>query len=234
MKILICLWLMVLTTFGASTNYVSLTAPLVPSQIYQGSSGNQWQVHETDLTYLWSNLSLIPFDTSIGQLDRVDWTMSLVGVHTSSYRYLGPLGAGNGSASETWRISQVKFVPYTSTSNPNYFEMGIPGISVNTSVTIPISSTSLLTLDLSCYGLGSLDSSSSLNYFMNRQSIPIEIVGYNDHNYQYGQYDSGSMTFQVQFDYSYVYTPTSVPEPNILVLLVLGGIIWLLWRKPRK
>lgn len=196
----------------------------------QGSSfGNNYHV-SSQYTYGmgWSLGS--QFDSSLGKLDSMDWTVTLSSGLSSQFNYWQPPGlVGPGSVTESWTAQYIRIGSLGLDGRYLWATSGLPADIANRSV--PVAGSASGNLLLNGTVTSHVTDTSLLNDFVQGTAFYVDTVSKYNLSTQYANGGAGLPDLQMNLTYTYNFTPVVVPEPATLVLLSLAGVAVAVFRR---
>lgn len=201
----------------------------VPSQ--GNNSANDYQV-SGQYTYGMGWTLGSQFDTNLGQLESMDWSVTLHGTLSSHFDYWQPPGpAGNGLANESWT---AQFIRIGSFGLEGKYLLATTGLPVwGNNLIVPVAGSANGNLQLDGTITSHMTDPGLLNDFIQGTAFYVDTLSQYDFNTLYANGGADLPDLQVDVSYTYNFTPTAVPEPSSLMLLVLGGVAFAAFRRQR-
>lgn len=197
-----------------------LTFSGVPSQGY--NLGNDYHV-SGQYTYGMGWMLGSQFDNSLGQLESMDWSVTLRSSLASQFNDWQPPGSvGAGAANLLWTAQYIRIGSLALDGRYLWATTGLPSDSENLSVPVGGSATANLLLDGTV--TAHITNPSLLNDFVQGTAFYVDSVSKYDFNAAYANGGADLPNLQLELSYTYNFTPAAVPEPTSFVLLALGGI----------
>ena len=167
------------------------------------------------------------FDTSLGHLDSMDWTVTLHSDLSSYFYYLQPPAvAGPGSVNETWSLQYLKISSLAGLDG-KYLSAtsGLP--SVGNGLTVPVGGSVNGSLFLEASLTSHMTDPNLLNDFVVGTGFFVETVSLERFNTQFADGGPGLPDLQLGLSFTYNFTPAVVPEPSMVLLFPGAGLCFL-------
>ena len=198
-----------------------LTYSGVPSQ--GNSMGNNYHI-SGQYTYGMGWTLGSQFDSALGQLESMDWSVSLHSSLAPQFNYWQPPGpVGPGSANQLWTAQYIRIGSLGLDGRYLWSTGGLPTDSENLSVPVGGSATANLLLEGTV--TSHITNPSLLNDFVQGTAFYIDVLSKYDFSTAYANGGTGLPNLQVDLSFTYNFTPAAVPEPSSVMLLVLGGVV---------
>lgn len=173
------------------------------------------------------------FDSSLGHLDSMDWSVTFSAGLPSHFTYLQPpASVGPGSANESWSAQFIRIGSLGLDGRYLWATTGLP--SASESLSVPVGGS----VNGSLLSQGNVSSHLTdpglLNDFIQGTSFFVDTASRYNFDSQYANGGAGMSDFAVQLSYTYNFTPVIVPEPSSVVLLMLSSaaLWWFRRRAP--
>lgn len=226
MKYIILTWVgIVMFQRTASADSLTYSHLLVFNEVpSQGiSSGQNYHV-SGEYTYGMGWNLASQFDTSLGHLDSMDWTVTLRSDLASHFYYLQPpVVVGSGSVNETWSLQHFKISSLAGLDG-KYLSAtsGLP--SVGNGLTVPMGGSVNGSLILEASLTSHMTDPNLLHDFVVGTGFFVETVSLERFNTQFADGGPGLPDLQIGLSFTYNFTPAVVPEPSMALLLPFAGL----------
>lgn len=208
-----------------------LAANPVPAQ--GSSSGNNFHV-SGQYTYGTGWTLGSQFDSSLGQLDRMDWSVSFTASLPTRFTYLQPPGsAGEGFVSESWTAQYLRIGSLGLDGRYLFTTSGLPTDSA--SLNVPVGGSATANLLMNGTVTAHVTDPVLLNDFIVGATFYVDTLLRYDFSATYANGGAGPANVQGQLTYTYHYTPAPVPmpEPSVSALAAGAGAGLLALRRRR-
>jgi hypothetical protein len=170
------------------------------------------------------------FDSALGQLDSLEWAVTMHAELPTAYAYLQPPApVGPGSVTESWTMQFLRLGSFSVLGK--YFVTGTGPFATTGSLSVPVGGAASHTLSLDGTVTGSVTDPALLNDFIQGTSLYLDTVSRHLFNTQYADGGPGLPDLQVELGLTYHYTPAVTPEPGAVGLSALGGLALLTARR---
>jgi len=206
---------------------------------FSDSFGTQGSAHDVTVGKLDQTLSIKGFDTNLGQLDRIDMYLfgQLDTVAKITNNGIGNINANVKVAAEDgWRVeSSVADTFFFSPAHVplQAFSSEIQTISAGNSFDFGHQSTGVISNILDTYNMSQFITNDNINFnFLGDFSTTYRNHSSNGSDRISIEYDTATWG-AIQVDYHYS-SPTNVPEPSLLAILMISFFYWQIFLKNGK
>lgn len=174
------------------------------------------------------------FDSSLGHLDSMDWSVTLFGALPTQFSYLQPPApAGAGSVAEAWTAQFLRIGSLGLDGRYLLVTSGLPWDSAS----LPVPTGGSVTANLLLNGAvtARITDPVLLNDFVEGTAFYVDMLSQYTFNTAYANGGAGLPDLQLQLSYTYNFSATPMPEPSAAVmLLALGGGVLAVRRRSRR
>jgi hypothetical protein len=169
------------------------------------------------------------FDSELGHLDSVDWSLTLSGQSESHFSYYPWFGSpGYGTVSEQLTLLSLRLGSFSTPDK--YFSTGA-GTPVLGNFTVPLFGSADGSLSLLVTINVQMTNTSLLDALINETSFYLDSQTRYSYSASYATGSGSLPDFQIALSYTYNFTPVPAPEPSTIGLFGLSGILFLFLRR---
>jgi hypothetical protein len=164
------------------------------------------------------------FNAALGQLDSVDWSITLSGEAQSHFSYYSWFGSpGYGSVGEQLTLLSIRLGSFSTPDKYLSSNGGFPFVSGE--FTVPFFGTADGSLSLLTTINSQMTDPALLNALLDETSFYLDSQSRYSYASSYATGSGSLSAFQIELSYTYNFTPA--PEPSTVGLIALGAFLWL-------